>query len=144
MVRTVVILAGLGLAACGGSLDDAEARDVFALSNGLVHELHLDAMALPAWPTELALACPDGGRIAMTSVVVNGVPDDLFHAFEGCEIEGWTVDGQLDYLDITFCPEGTPSFAITGRLEIADHGACAIAAQETCGVITGTTCGATI
>jgi len=147
MTRSIVPLAVVAVAACGSEpFSSPEARSLFAYSNDLVHALHSEAFALPEWPATYELACPEGGRITMTSELTpSGQPDTLWHPFIGCGVGGWVLDGQLDYLGITFCDANAPSFAMVGRFEVADHGECVIDAQETCGVVTrGEACGVTL
>ncbi|MCX5743498.1 MAG: hypothetical protein NT062_13475 [Proteobacteria bacterium] len=145
-MRPALVLPIVMTVACAQpGFDPTEARDVFTVSNDLVHSLHFEALALPAWPATYTLACPDGGQIAMTSELASdGTPTQLRHAFTACQASGWTIDGELDYLDLTLCDASVASFTIVGRLALADHDDCAIDATETCGVTTGHACGVTL
>ena len=78
----------------------------------------------------------------MTTAFGTGtVPEALRHALVDCATGAWLLDGTLDYLGITLCPDGTPAFTITGELVVDGQDACTIAAEETCGVVAGEVCG---
>ncbi|MBA3542429.1 MAG: hypothetical protein H0T79_22625 [Deltaproteobacteria bacterium] len=149
MTRRIVIRI-LVLGAVAGCEDDAaldapEARDIYARSTELLHALHNEAIAMPAWPATHALPCPDGGRVVMTTAfATGGTPEDLRHTFDGCVVGGWTLGGDLDYLGVAVCDDSTYSFDIAGSLAVAGRGTCGIDAREMCGVTTGTACGVTL
>ena len=71
-----------------------------------------------------------------------GAPRDLQHVLTGCAVNGWTIDGQIDYAGIAAC--GTSySYQIVGQITATGPAArtCAIDAAETCGTAAGTACG---
>ncbi|HLU66459.1 MAG TPA: hypothetical protein VKZ63_09305 [Kofleriaceae bacterium] len=139
----------LALACAAGCADDGldaeSSRAVFEAANGEIHALHLEALAFDLWPATYVRACADGGDVTMESELIDGhVFVALYHAFDGCQAGGYTLDGAIDYTEISFCDDDTANVTITGELVVAGHGPCAIDAVETCGAVAGTACGAAL
>ncbi len=137
------LVVGAGACAEAPPVAPGDARSVVTAANAEIHALHLEALALPAWPASGVRACAEGGEVQMmTEVGPSTEIEALRHAFAGCATAGWQFDGTIDYLSISFCPDDKPSFTITGAIVLDGRDPCSVAATETCGVIAGEACGA--
>lgn len=139
----IALLAGL----VGACSDSDHGPEIFDVSTGLIHDLHLDAYDLAAWPESMVWDCPGGGQIEMrTHLGPDDSITDLEHEFMSCIGDGLTLSGALDYLRIELCEDGF-SIDIEGELEVSGdvEMVCQVDVDEACGgVYSGTACGDSI
>ncbi len=143
LIAMSAMLAG----ACGSEID-SDASAIWDLSNNELHRIHGLAFANGAQPSPVSTqACAQGGSVEMTLSYV-GDPamenlSELLHVFSDCVVDGTTMSGHLDYLGVSFCDDGTPSFGVNGELSLTGgfETSCAIEGAELCGKPSGTVCG---
>lgn len=123
------------IAACGPSPFQ---RNAFEMGNDLMHTVHEEAFlrdGLPL-PQSYSYRCPDGGSVEMvaTSTDITAGPISLFHELRGCQADGVTMAGQLDYLDIRACTTGGFEITVEGSLQFAGglEGTCVYQSRENC------------
>jgi hypothetical protein len=127
-----------------GSLSEAEAAMVYTTMKSRLQEVHELVLNSDRPPNMYEYGCSSGTIQLQISLDSDMQPQQLRHAFAGCDLDGLTFSGKVHYLDLDEC-EGETGVAVTigAQIELAGamDGFCYMELRDRCGALTGHLCG---